>query len=53
LHDGGLAVGTSYSQTTNLTLPRVGDGNYRIVIKTDAADAIFEGKPAASPRTTI
>jgi hypothetical protein len=47
LHDGGLAVGKSYSQTTNFSLPRVGDGNYRIVIKTDAADAIFEGKPAS------
>jgi hypothetical protein len=45
LHDGGLAVGASYSQTANLTLPRVGDGNYHIVIQTDAADAVFEGKP--------
>jgi hypothetical protein len=50
-HDGGLAVGASYSQTANVTLPRVGDGSYRIAIVTDAAGAIYEGKAGSVPES--
>jgi subtilase family serine protease len=41
-HSGGLAPGASYTGTANVTLPREADGNYRIRIRADADDAVFE-----------
>ena len=38
-----LASGASYSASTNVTLPNVPDGGYRIVVVTDVLNAVFEG----------
>ncbi len=42
-HSGIVAVGTTYLATAIVTLPEVADGNYRIVVKSDADGVVPEG----------
>ena len=42
-HSGTLAVNTTYQATATVTLPKIADGNYRIVVRSDADNAVAEG----------
>ena len=41
-HSAGLADGGSYTRTENFTLPETADGNYHLIVVTDAANAVYE-----------
>jgi hypothetical protein len=41
-HDGGMIPGASYKAFADVTLPRVADGAYRIVVSTDATKRVHE-----------
>jgi hypothetical protein len=42
-HFSDVAAGGSYSASVDVILPIVADGNYRIIIVTDAGNVVFEG----------
>ena len=45
-HSGGLAQVANYPTSVSLTLPNLADGDYTVLVLTDAADAVFEGNEA-------
>jgi len=40
--DGGMIPGMSYTAFADVTLPRVADGTYRIIVSTDATKKVHE-----------
>ena len=44
----GLAHGANYTATAPLTLPSLADGDYTVLVLTDATNAIFEGPQEAN-----
>src|SRR5439155_24563103 len=42
-HSANLATGGSYTQSAQVVLPIVADGDYHIVVVTDASDTVYEG----------
>ncbi len=41
-HGGGLAVGDSYQAVLDATMPSLTDGAWRVIIRTDARDEVYE-----------
>ncbi|HUU96390.1 MAG TPA: CARDB domain-containing protein, partial [Phycisphaerae bacterium] len=63
-HSGALAKGESYTQQTSLTIPAEVDGDYRLLVKTDSRNEVYEfiyednnarGRPMhlSSPNLTV
>ena len=46
-HSEPLAIGASVETSIGPTMPSINDGNYRIVVVTDALDDLFEGDGVA------
>ncbi|MCA9049660.1 MAG: hypothetical protein KDA89_13085, partial [Planctomycetaceae bacterium] len=41
-HEGGLASGTSYTSTQQITVPETYSGNWYVLVQTDATDNVYE-----------
>ena len=51
-HDGGLAAGASYAGSLTADLPVLGDGAWRVIVRTDARDEVNEGAFEVNNDTT-
>ena len=49
---GTLAPGDSYTQSLQAAIPPVGPGQYRVIVRPDIFDEVYEGANESNNRTT-